>query len=454
MLRALGKLCSFSYVLFVFLLFYVLDVVSITVYDRDTLLNIGSSVAQRKPDFEFLNAGGLFTDTASEPFVWVAKSRKRRRRKRGKRAGVLVRLKRRAFRPPLPTILLANVQSLDNKLCELRARISYQRETRDCCVICLTETWMSAMVPDSAIELTGFSVHRSDRTKELTGKSRGGGVCFYINNSWCDERNIHSIKSFCSPNLEFHTLLCRPFWLPREFTAIIITAVYIPPQANTDQALRELYRNISEQETAHPDAAFVVTGDFNKANFRTIAPKYFQHVTINTRGDRTLDHCYSPFRDAYKSLPRQPFGKSDHSSVLLLPAYRQKLKREAPALRTVHCWSDQSDAILQDCFDHVDWDMFRAASEDDIEAYSDTVTCFIRKCIDDVVPTKTIRIYPNQKPWINSDVRSALSAWTSTFKSGNTDDRKQASYDLRRSIKAAKRTYKNKVEEHFNNNNP
>ncbi len=99
-----------------YLFFYVLDVVSITVYDRDTLLNIGSSVAQRKPDFEFLNAGGLFTDTASELFVWVAQSRKRRRRR--KRGGVLVRLRRRAFRHPLPTILLANVQSLDNKLCE------------------------------------------------------------------------------------------------------------------------------------------------------------------------------------------------------------------------------------------------------------------------------------------------------------------------------------------------
>ncbi len=33
--------------------------------------------------------------------------------------------------------------------------------------------------------------------------------------------------------------------------------------------------------------------------------------------------------------------------------------------------------------------MFRAASDDDIEAYSDTVTCFIRKCIEDVVLTKT-----------------------------------------------------------------
>ncbi len=62
---------------------------------------------------------------------------------------------------------------------------------------------------------------------------------------------------------------------------IIITAVYIPPQANTDQALKELYGNISEQETAHPDVAFVVTGDFNKANFRTIAPKYFQSFSLH-----------------------------------------------------------------------------------------------------------------------------------------------------------------------------
>ncbi len=195
-----------------------------------------------------------------------------------------------------------------------------------------------------------------------------------------------------------------------EFTAIIITAVYIPPQANTDQALKELYGNISKQETTYPEAAFIVTGDFNKANFRTIAPKYFQHITINTRGDRVLDHCYSPFLDAYKSLPRPPFGKSDHSSVLLLPAYRQKLKREAPALRTIQCWSDQLDAILQDCFDHVDWDMFRAASDDDIEAYSDSVTCFIRKCVEEVVPieNKPVTISGNPSKPPNDSIKTRL----------------------------------------------
>ncbi len=69
-LRVPRKLCSFSYV---FLLFYVLDVVSKTVYDRHMLLNIGSSITQHKPDVEFLNAGALFTETASEPFVWAAR---------------------------------------------------------------------------------------------------------------------------------------------------------------------------------------------------------------------------------------------------------------------------------------------------------------------------------------------------------------------------------------------
>ncbi len=152
------------------------------------------------------------------------------------------------------------------------------------------------------------------QTLQSRGKAEVGASVSISTTRGFDERNLHSIKTFCSPDLEFHMLLCRPFWLPREFTAIIITDFYIPPQANTDQALKELYGNIREQETAHPDAAFVVTGDCNKANFRTIAPKYVQQITITTCGDCVLDHCYSLFRDAYESLPHPPFGKSDHSN--------------------------------------------------------------------------------------------------------------------------------------------
>ena len=53
-----------------------------------------------------------------------------------------------------------------------------------------------------------------------------------------------------------------------------------------------------------------------------------------------------------------------------------------------------SDAKLQDCFASTDWNMFWDSS-DGIE-YTQSVTGFINKCIDDVVPTVTIRTYPTR----------------------------------------------------------
>ena len=82
-------------------------------------------------------------------------------------------------------------------------------------------------------------------------------------------------------------LKCRPFYLPREFTAILVVAVYLPPDPSSEgkeEALGELYRAISEQQTAHPDGLLIVAGDFNHANLKTVLPKIYQHVDFPTRG--------------------------------------------------------------------------------------------------------------------------------------------------------------------------
>ncbi len=50
----------------------------------------------------------------------------------------------------------------------------------------------------------------------------------------------------CSLLVEFMVVKCRPFDLPREFTVIVIVAVYIPPYANAKNTHRELYSAISE----------------------------------------------------------------------------------------------------------------------------------------------------------------------------------------------------------------
>jgi hypothetical protein len=48
----------------------------------------------------------------------------------------------------------------------------------------------------------------------------------------------------------------------------IVTAVYIPPQADTTAALKELHWTLCKLETTYPEDAFIVAGDFNKEHFK------------------------------------------------------------------------------------------------------------------------------------------------------------------------------------------
>ncbi len=101
-----------------------------------------------------------------------------------------------------------------------------------------------------------------------------------------------------------------------EFSSIIVTAVYIPPQADTGLALSKLHEVLSSYINQHPDATFIITGDFNKANLRQVMPNFYQHVSYPTRGPNSLDHCYSQFKNGYNARSLPAFGKSAIESVL------------------------------------------------------------------------------------------------------------------------------------------
>ena len=91
--------------------------------------------------------------------------------------------------------------------------------------------------------------------------------------------------------------------------------------------------------------------------------------------------------------------------------------------------------------------MFRVASSNIIDIYADSVSEFIRKCID-VVPTVTIKTYPNQKLWIDGGICAKLKARTTAVNHGkaNMAEYKQYSYSLHNAIKQATCEYRNKVE--------
>lgn len=127
-----------------------------------------------------------------------------------------------------------------------------------------------------------------------------------VNSEWATE--VHVLAAHCTPALELLTIKARPFYLPREFSSVILTAASIPPQTDRSQALDELYRINNGLGNVLPDAAFIILGDFNRANMKKVLPKHHQHISIPTRAQPPLDPCSTPVKDCYRRLPRPDFG--------------------------------------------------------------------------------------------------------------------------------------------------
>ncbi|KAI4891636.1 hypothetical protein NFI96_032089, partial [Prochilodus magdalenae] len=73
--------------------------------------------------------------------------------------------------------------------------------------------------------------------------------------------------------------------------------------------------------------------------------------------------------------------------------------------------------------------------------------------MDVAVPTKTVRCFPNNKPWITSDVKDILNQKKRVFKDGNWTELKRVQVELKVRLKEAKESYRKKVERKLQDNN-
>ncbi|KAK3546757.1 hypothetical protein QTP70_035027 [Hemibagrus guttatus] len=373
-----------------------------------------------------------------------------KKRKRGKRAGALVKLRQRGFRTVLPSIHLANLRSLPNKMDELLLSRT-NKDFSNSAALCFTESWLNDAIPDSALNLPGFQLFRADRVAESAGKSCGGGTCFYINERWCTDVTV--LKKMCCPDLEAFFMNCKPFYSPREFSSFILVSVYIPPQAHVSSALQHLADQITHTEQQHPDSVIIILGDFNKANLSHELSKFKQHISCPTRDKNILDHCYTTIKDAYRSVPRAALGLSDHCLVHLLPTYRPKLKSAKPVVRTVKRWTSETEQDLQPCFECTDWSIFEAGATD-LDELTETVTSYISFCEDMCIPTRTYLSFNNDKPWFTSKLRHLRQAKEDAFRNGDRVLYNQARNTLNKEIRVAKRSYAKKLENQFSANDP
>lgn len=182
-------------------------------YTRQNLLEIGDQ-HQTSVTSVFHHGHNIPDDIArppGSPWIVVGSRRRRRRRrerkqKRGRRSGVMLRLRKLPHKPPLPSLYLSNARSLVHKTDDLELQLTGNRHVRDCCVLIITETWLHPDIPDASMQLAGRTLLCWDRTKDF-GKSRGGGLCIYVHNNWCNKGTV--IDKHCPPDLEYMSVRCR-----------------------------------------------------------------------------------------------------------------------------------------------------------------------------------------------------------------------------------------------------
>jgi hypothetical protein len=191
-------------------------------------------------------------------------------------------------------------RSLISKIDELSATVkSYASD-----IVVVTETWLSSNVPNSAIDISGYSLLRHDRSD---GR-RGGGVCVFVK----DMLPFIHLKEIESHEYESLWLLLKPHRLPRG----------LPPGSDDKALLAHLTESIDSVLSTNPGAGIILAGDFNQFKHRQLCSSFNlkQLVKDATRGKNILDKILTNISKFYNSaLVISPIGHSDHNSIVLKP---------------------------------------------------------------------------------------------------------------------------------------
>ena len=109
-------------------------------------------------------------------------------------------------------------------------------------------------------------------------------------------------------------------------------------------------------------------------------------------------------------------------------------------------WPVDATEQLQDCFRSTDWTLFE---EDNVDTYASTVLFYIKSCINVITTTRQVRVFSNNKPWLNREVRLLLKARNAAFHSGDELQYREARAKLKRGIRDAKAMYSQRIEQHL-----
>ena len=228
---------------------------------------------------------------------------------------------------------------------------------------------------------------------------------------------------------------------------LLICSVYVPPNGNASRAAAQVADCVHEQLQRTPNAPIFIMGDLNHCNLNTALPGFEQYIKCDTRKNRTLDKCYGNVKHAYTAIAKPPLSNSDHNTVHLIPTYKTALKSSKPLVKSINAWTDDSIETLKGCFLCTDWDTF--SGEPNLDNATEVTTDYIKFCVDTVIPKRTIKVYPNNKPYITKEVKDCINRKKQAFKTNDHLQLKTVQKELNQRLKEAREHHRQAIEENL-----
>lgn len=383
---------------------------------------------------------GIHADnTFHVPYPWPAPAAPTQ--EEGRHVGVRQRLRRRASRPPLPSMILCNAPSLRNKVGELQLNTSVWYEYWEACLLVITETWPERWTSTHLLPWTAsLWCTPTDLLTRRRAKEEESG--FTLNGA----PNSPWGSPFVTRTLRYY-LTIHPFYVPREYGNIVLCSAYIPPSGNGARAAITIADCVHRQLKRTPGAPCFVVVDFNHCKLKIALLGFEQYVNCNTRGTNILEKSYGNVNNAYAAMAKPPLGNLDHEVVHLIPTYKSLFKSTKPQVKTIHVWNN--DGTLKGCFSCTDWSLFHNF---DLEA-TDTITEYFKFCKDNVLTKKTITMYSNKKTYISREIKKCIVQKQNAFKSRDFVTMRNIQKELDMKIREAKMKEKEKFETYCSSSN-
>ncbi len=133
---------------------------------------------------------------------------------------------------------------------------------------------------------------------------------------------------------------------------------------------------------------------------------------------------------------------------MIISAYSPVVRRVERQKKTFKNWTDTSIGELQSCFELTNWDLFLSDSLD-LNDQVIVVSSYINFCVELIIPTKSLTVFPNNKPWVTKELKNILNNEEKSIFVRVQWGEKKINKEVKRTIRCAKLNYKNKIENKF-----